>query len=123
MTRRICGLGGNVSIGGSREHVLVETADEVNEEFGPRVTWYTLDIRDPEAVDAVVDAVWDEAPIDGLINNAAGNFLARTETISHRALDAVFNIVDHGPAYTTQALGNSSIKYDRSCNLLCNITS
>ena len=122
MTRKICELGGNVSICGRREHVLVETADELNEEFGPRVTWYTLDIRDPEAVDAVVDAVWDEAPIDGLINNAAGNFLARTETISHRALDAVLNIVAHGSAYMTLACGKKWIENDRPGNVLSIIT-
>jgi hypothetical protein len=30
-----------------------------------------------------------------LINNAAGNFIARTETLSHRAMDAILNIVLH----------------------------
>ena len=38
-------------------------------------------------------------------NNAAGNFIARTETLSHRAVDSVLNIVLHGTAYCTLAAG------------------
>ena len=122
MARKIRELGGTVSICGRRETVLQETADELNSEFGDGVTWHRLDIRDPEAVDAVVDAVWAEAPIDGLINNAAGNFLARTETISHRAMDAVVNIVLHGTAYMTLACGKKWIADGRPGNVLSIVT-
>lgn len=122
MARKICELGGCVSICGRRETVLQETADELNAEFSDRVTWHPLDIRDPEAVDRVVDAVWAEAPIDGLINNAAGNFLARTETISHRAMDAVVNIVLHGTAYMTLACGKKWIEFERPGNVLSIVT-
>jgi NAD(P)-dependent dehydrogenase (short-subunit alcohol dehydrogenase family) len=40
-----------------------------------------------------------------LVNNAAGNFIARSETLSHRAVDSVLNIVLHGTAYCTLAVG------------------
>lgn len=43
--------------------------------------------------------------IDVLVNNAAANFIARTETLSHRAADAVLNITLHGPLYATMAAG------------------
>jgi len=122
MARKICELGGSVSICGRREHLLIETADELNNEFAQSATWYSLDIRDPEAVNLVIDAIWEEAPIDGLINNAAGNFLARTETISHRALDAVLNIVAHGSAYMTLTCGKKWIATDRPGNVLSIIT-
>ncbi len=122
MARKICQLGGSVSLCGRREQVLQETADGINGEFANRVTWHRLDIRDPEAVDAVVDAVWDEGPLDGLINNAAGNFLARTETISHRAMDAVVNIVLHGTAYMTLACGKKWIADKRPGNVLSIVT-
>ena len=122
MARKICELGGSVSICGRREHLLIETADELNNEFAQSATWYSLDIRDPEAVNLVIDAIWEEAPIDGLINNAAGNFLARTETISHRALDAVLNIVAHGSAYMTLACGKKWISNDQPGNVLSIIT-
>jgi NAD(P)-dependent dehydrogenase (short-subunit alcohol dehydrogenase family) len=122
MARKICELGGNVCICGRRENILIETVNELNEEFGLRSTWYSLDIRDPEAVISAVNTIWGEAPIDGLINNAAGNFLARTETISHRALDAVLNIVAHGSAYMTMACGKKWIANDRPGNVLSIIT-
>ena len=122
MARKICELGGSVSICGRREHLLIETAEELNNEFAQSATWYSLDIRDPKAVNLVIDAIWEEAPIDGLINNAAGNFLARTETISHRALDAVLNIVAHGSAYMTLACGKKWISNDQPGNVLSIIT-
>jgi NAD(P)-dependent dehydrogenase (short-subunit alcohol dehydrogenase family) len=122
MARKICELGGSVSICGRREHLLIETSDELNNEFAQSATWYSLDIRDPEAVNLAIDAIWEEAPIDGLINNAAGNFLARTETISHRALDAVLNIVAHGSAYMTLACGKKWISNDQPGNVLSIIT-
>jgi NAD(P)-dependent dehydrogenase (short-subunit alcohol dehydrogenase family) len=40
-----------------------------------------------------------------LVNNAAGNFLARTEELSARAFDAVLGIVLHGTINTTMACG------------------
>ena len=122
MARKICELGGSVSICGRREHLLIETSDELNNEFAQSATWYSLDIRDPEAVNLAIDAIWEEAPIDGLINNAAGNFLARTETISHRALDAVLNVVAHGSAYMTLACGKKWITNDQPGNVLSIIT-
>ena len=122
MTRRICELGGSVAICGRREEVLVETADELNAESDDRVKWYQLDIRDAEAVNSVVDAVWEDGEIDGLINNAAGNFLARTETLSHRALDAVLSIVANGTAYMTLACGKKWIANEKPGNVLSIVT-
>lgn len=122
MARKICELGGSVAICGRRKEVLEDTAKELNADFPDRVSWHQLDIRDAEAVDKVVDAIWGEAPIDGLINNAAGNFLARTETISHRAMDAVVNIVLHGTAYMTLACGKKWIEHKRKGNVLSIVT-
>lgn len=122
MAGKICSLSGAVSICGRRDHVLLETANELNATYPDQVSWHQLDIRDPEAVDAVVDTIWEEAPIDGLINNAAGNFLARTETISHRAMDAVVNIVLHGTAYMTLACGKKWISSGRPGNVLSIVT-
>ncbi|MFQ5467742.1 MAG: SDR family oxidoreductase, partial [Kiloniellaceae bacterium] len=57
-------------------------------------------------VEAMVDRCWAEGGgLDILVNNAAGNFIAKSETLSHRALDAVLGIVVHGTAYATLACG------------------
>ena len=52
-----------------------------------------------------MEAAFDGGPLDVLVNNAAGNFIARTETLSHRAVDSALNIVLHGTAYCTLAAG------------------
>ena len=56
-------------------------------------------------VDAVIGTIWEDGPLDVLLNNAAGNFIAQTHRLSHRALDSVLNIVLHGTAYCTIACG------------------
>jgi NAD(P)-dependent dehydrogenase (short-subunit alcohol dehydrogenase family) len=47
----------------------------------------------------------DSGGLTGLVNNAAGNFIAPTESLSPRAFDAIANIVFHGTFYVTQAVG------------------
>jgi NAD(P)-dependent dehydrogenase (short-subunit alcohol dehydrogenase family) len=53
----------------------------------------------------MVDEIFREGPLTGLVNNAAGNFISRTEDLSSRGFDAVANIVMHGTFYVTQAVG------------------
>ena len=64
-----------------------------------------LDIRDPAAVEATVSATLGDRPLDGLVNNAAGNFISRTKDLSPRGFDAIANTVLHGTFYMTQAVG------------------
>ena len=53
----------------------------------------------------MVEALWQSGGLTGLVNNAAGNFVAPTESLSPRAFDAIANIVFHGTFYVTQAVG------------------
>ena len=57
----------------------------------------------------MVEALWQSGGLTGLVNNAAGNFVAPTESLSPRAFDAIANIVFHGTllrhAGGRQALG------------------
>lgn len=103
MGRRFLELGAALAICGRREQVLADTAGEFERDFPGRTAWRGCDIRDADAVEAMVGDLWSERPLDVLINNAAGNFLAKTETLSPRAVDAVLNIVLHGTAYVTLA--------------------
>jgi NAD(P)-dependent dehydrogenase (short-subunit alcohol dehydrogenase family) len=72
---------------------------------GGRVSSYGVDIRDAAAVDAMVEEIFRDKPLTGLVNNAAGNFISRTEDLSPRGFDAIANIVMHGTFYVTQAVG------------------
>src|SRR2546429_7059169 len=54
----------------------------------------------------MIQAIWDDGgPLTGLVNNAAGNFISRTEDLSPRGFDAIANIVFHGTFYVTHAVG------------------
>jgi len=53
----------------------------------------------------MVESLWQSGGLTGLVNNAAGNFVAPTESLSPRAFDAIANIVFHGTFYVTQAVG------------------
>jgi NAD(P)-dependent dehydrogenase (short-subunit alcohol dehydrogenase family) len=62
--------------------------------------------------------IWERAPLDVLVNNAAANFIARTETLSPRAIDAVLGIVLHGSFYCTTNVGRRWIDAGRSGTVL-----
>ena len=98
-------LGAEIVICGRRENVLQDTAGALMQETGGRVAFKSCDIRDSAQVDALCDWIWAEAPLTGLINNAAGNFIAQSEGLSPRAVDAVLGIVLHGSAYMTLNCG------------------
>ncbi|MCH8925006.1 MAG: SDR family oxidoreductase [Proteobacteria bacterium] len=118
MGRRMLELGAELVICGRREGVLEATAAEFDKDFPGRTAWHACDIRDPDAIEAMLEAVWADGALDTLINNAAGNFLARTETLSPRALDAVLGIVLHGSAYMTLACGKRWIAAGRAATVL-----
>lgn len=104
-------LGAALVICGRRVSVLEETAAEFRAEFpGADVTTIGCDVRDPAQVDAMLDQAW---PLDILVNNAAGNFLAQSHRLSVRAVDAVLGIVLHGSAYCTLGAGKRWIRDGR----------
>lgn len=106
MAEGLLAAGADVVICGRRKAVCDATADGWRAAYPERgIAAYQLDIRDAAAVEAMVDAIWADAPLTGLVNNAAGNFVARSQDLSPRGFDAVANIVLHGTFYVTQAIG------------------
>ncbi|HVZ03080.1 MAG TPA: SDR family oxidoreductase [Dongiaceae bacterium] len=122
MGARFMELGADLVICGRRENVLKEAADRHQAQFGRAVETHVCDIRDAAAVDAMIAAIWDKAPLDALVNNAAGNFIARSEELSPRAVDAVLGIVLHGSAYVTLACGRRWLAAKREAAVLSIIT-
>ncbi len=118
MAERFVALGARVAICGRRPEPLDETARAL----GPAVETRSCDIRDANAVEDMVASLWESGPIDALVNNAAGNFIARTETLSPRAVDAVVNIVLHGTAYMTLACGRRWLAEKHPGNVLSIVT-
>jgi NAD(P)-dependent dehydrogenase (short-subunit alcohol dehydrogenase family) len=96
-------LGATVYICGRREEVLKTTADELRTK-GP-IHAIACDVRSLEAVEQMIESIWKEGALDILVNNAAGNFIARTEELSPRAWESVINIVLMGTLHCTLACG------------------
>jgi len=102
--------GAELFICGRRENVLSETAAEISETYGTKVHYQTLDIRASKDVDDYVDSIFKIKPLDGLVNNAAGNFISPTKDLSHKGFDAIANIVFHGTFYMTHSVGKRWIE-------------
>ena len=120
--RRYAELGAGLVICGRREAVLAATAKEIESELGARVEIHACDVRSPEAVEAMIERIFAEQPLDVLVNNAAGNFIAQTHKLSPRAVDAVLDIVLHGTAYCTIACGRRWIEAGRAGTVLSVVT-
>lgn len=103
--QRFLELGAEVHICGRREDVLEATKKELRDLTRGRIHAHRCDVRDAAAVEAMIDAVWADGPLDVLMNNAAGNFLARTEELSLNAFQSVMGIVLMGSLHTTLACG------------------
>ena len=103
MAERFLELGATVYICGRREEVLTQTAAELSTK-GP-IEGLRCDVRKIEEVEAMIDFIWDTGPLDILVNNAAGNFIARTEELTPGAWSAVINIVLMGTLHCTMACG------------------
>jgi NAD(P)-dependent dehydrogenase (short-subunit alcohol dehydrogenase family) len=99
-------LGAEVYICGRRGGVLDETARELMDAHGGKVVGVPCDIRVPEAISEMIDKIWsDGGALTGLVNNAAGNFISRTEDLSPRGFDAIANIVFRGSFFVTLECG------------------
>ena len=103
MATRFLELGATVYICGRREEVLKATADELK----PRGPIHAIpcDVRNLETVERMIDSIWEDGPLDILVNNAAGNFISKTEDLSPNAWQSVINIVLMGTLNCTTSCG------------------
>lgn len=104
-------LGAEIHICGRRGNVLDDTAKELMDAHGGKVVGHACDIRVADAITEMNDHIWSgHGPLTGLVNNAAGNFISRTEDVSIRGFDAISNIVFRGTFAMTHDIGTRWIK-------------
>ena len=113
-------LGAAVTVAGRRPEPLDETVALLP---GKGLAVPT-DVRDPEAVDALVaGAVEEFGRVDVLVNNAAGNFVVRGEDLSPNGWRAVVAIVLDGGFLCTRAAGKRMIEQGEGGAILSVIAS
>src|SRR5947209_2778823 len=110
MGRRFVELGAELVICGRRLELLETTAAGIRGDLRGKVSVLRCDIRDGAGVDALLDEVWRDAPLDVLVNNAAATFIAQTEQLSFRAADAILAPTLHGAMYCTLGAGKRWIQ-------------
>ena len=118
MATHYASLGADIVICGRRLNVLEETADEIKSNHDVDVLAQSLDIRSPQDVDDFIDHIFATKPLDGLVNNAAGNFISPTKMLSPRGFDAIANIVFHGTFYVTHSVGRRWIEAGLKGNII-----
>lgn len=111
MAEGFLSLGAEVHICGRRGSVCEDTAKELMDKHGGKVVPHACDIRVADAISDMNDEIWSaHGPLTGLVNNAAGNFISRTEDLSIRGFDAISNIVFRGSFYMTHDIGKRWIE-------------
>jgi len=122
MALRFAGLGARMFLVGRREDPLRETCDEILR-AGGAAAYATCDVRDFASVDAAASKAEEQfGDINTLVNNAAGNFIARTEKLTPNAFNAVVGIVLNGTFNCTQAFGRRWIDRKLAGNVLNIVT-
>ena len=105
--------GAEVHLWGRRPTVLDEAVAEVSAGREGVAFSHVVDVRDAEAVDAAIGAIWaDHGAVTSLVNNAAANFIAPTASLSARAFEAVNSTVMKGSFHCTLACGKRWIAGD-----------
>ncbi len=115
-------LGAEVYICGRRGGVLEEAAKELMDRHGGKVIPIACDIRVPEAIHDMMEEIWSGGALTGLVNNAAGNFISRTEDLSVRGFDAISNIVFRGSFFVTLEAGKRWLAEKKKASVVSILT-
>jgi NAD(P)-dependent dehydrogenase (short-subunit alcohol dehydrogenase family) len=106
MTTYFLELGAKVVISSRNLDKLKSTAKELEDKTGGKVLPVQCDVRHYDQVEAMLKSTLNEfGKVDGLLNNAAGNFISPTERLSSNAFDTIIDIVLKGTKNCTLAFG------------------
>jgi NAD(P)-dependent dehydrogenase (short-subunit alcohol dehydrogenase family) len=116
-------LGANVVITSRKLDVLQKTAEEMQQETAGRVLAVKCDVRNYEEVTALLDqTIKVFGSVNGLLNNAAGNFISPTERLSANAFSTIIDIVLKGTSNCTLAFGKHWIEQKQAAAILNIVT-
>lgn len=116
-------LGARVCIASRKLEVLETTAKELAATTGGEVLPVQCDVRRWQDVDHLLERVVERfGQVDGLVNNAAGNFISPTERLSTKAFQTIIDIVLMGSVNCTLAFGKHWIAKGAQDKTVVNIT-
>lgn len=122
MTKYLLQLGATVVITSRNLERLTTTANELSQETGSICFPIACDVRQYDQVESVLQTAIEKfGKVDGLINNAAGNFIAPTERLSANAFDTIIDIVLKGTKNCTLAFGKHWIANKQNKATVVNI--
>lgn len=106
MSTYFLSLGANLVIASRKMDVLEQAAAEMQEKYSGEILPIACDVRNYDQVDNLFQqAIAQFGQVDGLVNNAAGNFISPTERLSANAFGTIIDIVLKGTANCTLAAG------------------
>ncbi len=118
MARKFSELGASVGIVSRRKEHLKKAKEELGE-LGLDIHYELCDIRDPDQISSAVDKIEEKfGNVNILVNNAAGNFISKTETLSPKAFDSILNITLHGTIYFSLEMGKRWIRREEKGTIL-----
>ena len=122
MATKFVSCGANVAICGRTAEKLESAAKELRQSESKIIT-YVVDVRDYEAVGKMIHHLNEEyGVLNGIVNNAAGNFLSASEDLSPNAFKSVVDIVLHGTFNCTQHFGRRLIEAKQPGSVLNIVT-
>ena len=114
--------GADIVICGRNESHLQTVCERIQMQSPKQSCDYmTCDLKDPEAIRKTVSDAFEKAPITGLVNNAAANFLCPAENLSPNGFQAIWSVVAQGSLFLTQAVGQYWIK-EKIAGSVCSIS-
>ena len=105
ISKALAGKGAKVHICGRRPQVLEEAAAEISKGAVKAASFHVCDVRDADQVESMMERIWSEGPLTGLVNNAAANFIAPTKDLSPRGFRAITSTVMDGSFHVTLSVG------------------
>jgi NAD(P)-dependent dehydrogenase (short-subunit alcohol dehydrogenase family) len=122
MTRYFLNLGAKVVITSRNIEKLKQAKSDLEDQTGGEVLAVQCDVRHYNQVESLLKATLKEfGKVDGLLNNAAGNFICPTERLSANAFDTIIDIVLKGSKNCTLAFGKHWIKTKQKKATILNI--
>lgn len=124
MAKGFAESGANIAICGRTEEKLQKAIKEIADSGeNTEAKYYICDVRDHEAVSNMVTEITsDFGSMEGLVNNAAGNFLSASEDLTPGGFKAIIDIVLHGSFNCTHAFGNYLINHKKEGSILNIVT-